>query len=120
MNAKTNEMTITIQIGGQGLAGEQEVVVEYTYTPGTPDVMYLKNGDPGYPGDPPEVEILSMFAVLKISPTSSGQWKVPDWFSNAASEYVENYIFENHAIENPEPEQEWERDVEDMHKGDQA
>lgn len=24
---------------------------------GTPDVPYLRNGDPGYPGDPPETEI---------------------------------------------------------------
>lgn len=25
-----------------------------TFWPGTPDVMYLPNGDPGYPGEPPE------------------------------------------------------------------
>ena len=30
--------------------------IESTYTPGTPDVWYLRNGDPGYPGDPPEIE----------------------------------------------------------------
>lgn len=28
-----------------------------SYTPGTPDVWYLPNGDPGYPGDPAELEI---------------------------------------------------------------
>lgn len=27
------------------------------YSPGTPDVWYLRNGDPGYPGDPPEIDI---------------------------------------------------------------
>jgi len=27
------------------------------YNPQTPDVMYLRNGDPGYPGDPEEMEI---------------------------------------------------------------
>lgn len=31
--------------------------VEGDYSPGTPDVHYLANGDPGYPGDPPEFEI---------------------------------------------------------------
>lgn len=27
-----------------------------TYLPSTPDVFYLSNGDPGYPGDPEEAE----------------------------------------------------------------
>lgn len=27
-----------------------------SYTPGTPDVMYLPNGDPGHPGDDEECE----------------------------------------------------------------
>ena len=44
--------------------GEEEytnvgLIVEYEYTPGTPDVYTLPNGDPGYPGDPEEIEILS-------------------------------------------------------------
>lgn len=26
-----------------------------TYDPGSPAVYYLRNGDPGYPGDPPEI-----------------------------------------------------------------
>ena len=34
-----------------------------SYTPGTPDVMYLRNGDPGHPGDPPEFYLNS--ATLK-------------------------------------------------------
>jgi hypothetical protein len=33
-----------------------EITVEIT--PSTPDVWYLPNGDPGYPGDPGEIEIL--------------------------------------------------------------
>lgn len=37
-----------------------EFQVEYHYSPGTPDVWYLSNGDPGYPGDPPEVDIVSL------------------------------------------------------------
>ena len=28
------------------------------YRAGTPDVHYLPNGDPGYPGDPPEFEVV--------------------------------------------------------------
>ena len=32
-------------------------VVKFTYTPGSPGKMYLRNGDPGYPEEPAEVEI---------------------------------------------------------------
>ena len=39
---------------------EFEVEVEYDYTPGSPDVMYLPNGDPGYPGDEEEAEITAV------------------------------------------------------------
>jgi hypothetical protein len=31
-----------------------------TYTPGSPAVMYLSNGDPGYPADPSEFEVDSV------------------------------------------------------------
>jgi hypothetical protein len=34
--------------------------VEWDYYPGSPDVHTLPNGDPGYPGDLPELNILSM------------------------------------------------------------
>ena len=37
-----------------------EFEVSYTYTPATPDVWYLPNGDPGYPGDPAEADIQSI------------------------------------------------------------
>jgi len=39
-----------------------DITIEFTYSPGTPDVRYLPNGDPGYPGDPPEVEIVSVYS----------------------------------------------------------
>lgn len=34
-----------------------KVEIKYSFTPGTPDVPYLSNGDPGYPGDGEEVDI---------------------------------------------------------------
>lgn len=37
--------------------------VDANYYPATPDVPYLRNGDPGYPGDPEEVE----FTITNIS-----------------------------------------------------
>lgn len=41
-------------------------VVKGRYEPGTAHVYYLRNGDPGYPGDPPELEI------EKVTDKSSG------------------------------------------------
>jgi len=38
-------------------------LVEPLYFEGTPDVRYLPNGDPGYPGDPPEYECPACFCV---------------------------------------------------------
>jgi hypothetical protein len=42
-------------------AVEVEVEVVCKYRPGTPDVMYLRNGDPGYPGDPAEIEVIEVY-----------------------------------------------------------
>lgn len=36
-----------------------EVTITFDYRPGRPAVMYLRNGDPGYPEDPAEVEFIS-------------------------------------------------------------
>ena len=49
-------VTMTVDCG---MLGENDIVFDVKYTPGTPDVMYLSNGDPGYPGDPAELEVLS-------------------------------------------------------------
>lgn len=41
--------TLTFDFKGYRITGE--------YSPATPDVFYLSNGDPGYPGDPEEFEV---------------------------------------------------------------
>lgn len=38
--------------------GDTPYMVTVDYDPGTPDVYHLSNGDPGYPGDPEEVEVV--------------------------------------------------------------
>ena len=53
----SGEFTTTIELKNET---EVDVIVEYNYSPSTPDVFYLSNGDPGYPGDPEEAEILSI------------------------------------------------------------
>ncbi len=52
-------MTTFLELDGED-AGEVEVQVTGRYVPGTRDVMYLSNGDPGYPGDPSEGSIQSV------------------------------------------------------------
>lgn len=37
------------------------IFVQFDYLPGTPARMYLSNGDPGYPAEPPEFEITAVF-----------------------------------------------------------
>ena len=34
--------------------------IAYDYVPATPDVFYLRNGDPGYPGSAAELSIISI------------------------------------------------------------
>jgi len=48
--------------------GGHELRVECDYSPPTPDVMYLSNGDPGYPGDPEE------FYVTKVELKHGAEW----------------------------------------------
>jgi hypothetical protein len=52
-------MKTTLDLNDLGENIEAEVI--YDYTPSTPDVYYMSNGDPGYPGDPEEIEITKLF-----------------------------------------------------------
>ena len=47
-------LTIDFTYAGKDYSAEVE------YTPETPDVHYLPNGDPGYPGDPCEMSFLTL------------------------------------------------------------
>lgn len=53
-----------------------EVWITYLFTPGRPAVMYLRNGDPGYPADPAEVELVS--AKLVYHPINDAMQKMLD------------------------------------------
>lgn len=52
----SDQLTITV--------GEVELTCDYDYSPSTPDVMYLPNGDPGYPGDPEEFTVNSAIGEI--------------------------------------------------------
>lgn len=40
---------------------ERDVRCVGKFTPGSPDVLYMRNGDPGYQGDSPEAEVSAMW-----------------------------------------------------------
>ena len=50
---RTKSFETEVEVDGKPV----EVTVEYTFSPATPDVFYLRNGDPGYPGDPAGADI---------------------------------------------------------------
>ena len=86
------------------------------YTPGRPAVMYLRNGDPGYPAEGPEIELsedadtLAEQTIREIMTRIPYRWVIPqtvtDWndinlldkalekFFTAAIEVVENDYLE--------------------------
>ncbi len=62
--------------------GEQEVEVHYQCFSGTSDVRTLRNGDPGYPGDPAEVEILSVTEIYPAQYIHLGQHNILELLSD--------------------------------------
>jgi hypothetical protein len=62
MSSKSKQyVTVTIWPERDGV--EYEIEIEASYLPGTEDVPYLSNGDPGHPGDPEEIEFLAAYTV---------------------------------------------------------
>lgn len=80
----------------------REIVADVTYTfqKGDPGCMYQRNGDPGWPPEPPEIEIVEV-RVQKD--------QVPAWFALAVEQSgsVWNWLADHHQ----EPEREYERTI---------
>lgn len=55
--------------------------IKFSYMPGSPAVMYQRNGDPGWPAESPEVELISAELVDGdgVEPT---QEQINDWAEN--------------------------------------
>ena len=56
---------------------DADCAFQVEYAPGTPDVMYLSNGDPGYPGDPAECSVLKAWRVDTAAPLTEDSFR--DW-----------------------------------------
>ncbi|MFA5165391.1 MAG: hypothetical protein WC481_07500 [Candidatus Omnitrophota bacterium] len=51
-----NHRTATVYIPDY----DGELFVVFSFYPGSPGRMYLRNGDPGFPDEPSEIEIISV------------------------------------------------------------
>lgn len=90
-------------MGSTTVTIELEVEVEFDYSPGTPDVMYLSNGDPGYPGEAPELEVTRVYARTK-----QGKPVIVDLINCLTDDdirAIEDDIIENWEEEEPDYEQ---------------
>lgn len=84
MAATTHKIGTTRSGTTNGMDWDADYEITFLYRPGRPAKMYLRNGDPGYPEDPPEVEFVS------VSPdagdhgafTDLAQQGLEDWASD--------------------------------------
>ena len=65
-----------------------ELEIQFSYTPGRPAVMYLPNGDPGYPADPAEVDIEEIH-VWGVDVTKSVPDRIYDYLKERILEMAE-------------------------------
>lgn len=58
----TTGITVTFPINDEGErdSAQPKLEITYTYQPGSPGCMYQRNGDPGWPPEAPEVEVVSV------------------------------------------------------------
>jgi hypothetical protein len=63
-----------------------EIEITFEYRKGTPAVMYQRNGDPGWPAEPAEVEIISTKLIksdgVALSPDQIEQM-AEDWLNGS-------------------------------------
>ena len=71
---------------------EYDVDVTYSYSPRIPGRMYLGNGDPGYPEEPAEVEILS---VTPRDKDIGGNLLADDRLTDKEIEWLTDLAFED-------------------------
>lgn len=82
-----------------------EVLIEYKFSPGRPAKMYLRNGDPGYPADPAEVDFLSA-KLVHHTINDSMQKMLDEW----AVEYLASDDGFTDAVENAQDDSERDYD----------
>ena len=64
---------------------EDEQTISFEFRPGRPARMYLRNGDPGYPADPDELEVVSITPGSVLLHDEAQEWLDTDGFDEAMS-----------------------------------
>ncbi len=65
--------------------GDCSFDVAFTYSPGLPGRNFLPNGDPGYPEEPAEVEIIEIHPI-------GAQDDILEWLSDTAIECIQQKL----------------------------
>lgn len=94
----THKLIACIPCDDLDIGAEIECEITFTYSPGRPAVMYLRNGDPGYPADPAEIELVS------ATPTQDGKYYSAgaenlEWLHDFARDWLESDDGQNAAFE---------------------
>lgn len=83
---------------------EVELEIEFDYRAGTPDVCYMPNGDPGYPGDPEEIDVTKVCVVLYDAEGKPHRRPVPDeWLQFLERHYQDEIREAIEDLNNQEP-----------------
>ena len=91
-------------MGSTSVDIELELEIEFDYSPGSPAVMHLSNGDPGYPAEAEELQVTRAFVWGK---DDKGVPKIIDLLDSLTDEQVEAIerdILEN--LDGDEPDEE--------------
>ena len=95
---------------GEGMvhwdAGEAEYTAHFDYSPGRPGKMYLRNGDPGYPDEPAELQIneLERNGICLPIIDDDGDGMLTDEQYERIEYQVNNWIIEQEEAEQAERE----------------
>jgi hypothetical protein len=66
--ATKHKLVATIPCGDPDLGAEVECEIAFNFTRGRNAVIYLRNGDPGYPADPDEIEFIDAARLCNGKP----------------------------------------------------
>lgn len=91
--------TLDLYIDATDCDGPEVVAyIDYTFTPGSPAVMYQRNGDPGWPAEPAEVE------VTRVTLRADGEkLDCPKWLEQRILTRIDDDTLVEHALEEMEP-----------------
>ena len=90
---------------------EVSFLVSYSYSPGTPMVRYLRNGDPGYPAEPPEIEIEKIERIVEKDEKTTYE-AIPQWLEQIIIDSDDFFarLYDLHEDYEPDYEPERERE----------